>query len=154
MKVSTKARIVLKVSKYNVPLFLACCQAIYAAMNAHAASYGGAPVTPAAFQALIQALLSAQTGVKSRTIGAAALRDEARDALWVAVESLRIFVQGLCAASPESAVTLAQNAGMKLAASPKHNKPILGVKQGPQSGIAAIIVEAAIDHQCVMAQFF
>ena len=129
-----KVRVVLKVSKGNVPLFLACCKAVCAAMTAHAAAYAGAPITMAAFLVLIQNLEAGQAQVRTRVIGAAAARNEARDALVVAVEQLRVFVQTLCAASPQSAATLAANAGMKLAAVPVRAKPVLGVKEGPQGG--------------------
>ena len=139
-----KIRVVLKVSKYNIPLFLACCQAIHAAMLAHQADYAGSPVTLASFLLLIQALADAQLAVRKRTIGAAAARDEARDALFIAVEALRTFVQGLCQASPEKAVTLAQNAGMKIAAVPAREQLPLEVKQGPHPGIVVLLAHVAL----------
>src|SRR5512144_38801 len=88
MSALRKVRVVLKVSKYNIPLFLACCMAVHAGMLAHQADYIGMPVTLADFLILIQNLEAAQIAARKRTIGAAGARDEARDALFAAVEML------------------------------------------------------------------
>jgi hypothetical protein len=141
---SRKDRIVLKVSKNNVPLFIVCCQAVLAAWTAHQAQYAGAPITPAGFGALITNLVSCQQAVKNHVFGAVGPRNQARDALFTAVESLRIFVQGLSDASPEQALTLAQGVGMKLAAAPARTKPALGVKDGPQPGSVALVANAKL----------
>ncbi len=144
MSTQRKVQVVLKTRMNNVPLFLALCKSIYASMTAHLASYSGAPVTMATFQSQIQALDTAQTEVKTRTIGAAAARDLALDALAVTVEALRGFVQGLCTASPEQAVTLVQNAGMKIAADKTRDKPVLGLKQGLSTGVVILSANAKL----------
>jgi hypothetical protein len=120
-------------------VLLAVAKCVHAAMSAHASTYAAAPVAMATFLALIQALDEGQQGVRNRTMTGAE-RDLRRDAVWSALEALRVFVQSLCDESPEQALTLIQNAGLEVADAPVHAKPLLGVRQGPQAGM--VILEA------------
>jgi hypothetical protein len=153
MDLQRKVRFVLKAKKNNVPLFLACCKGMYAAITAHQADYAAAPVTMATFLSQIQSVDNAQQGIRNRTVTAAA-RNQLRDTLFTSAETLRVFVQGLGDASPEQAVTLAQNAGMKTAAVPVRAKPVLGVKQGPHSGIVVLSANARLLRKNKGRMFF
>src|SRR5262249_16651894 len=70
----------------------------------------------------------------AREAGAAGERDQIRDALLVMLETLRVYVQGLCSASPEQASQLASAAGMKLVAARTSTKLVLAVKAGKEAG--------------------
>jgi hypothetical protein len=153
MNLQRKVRVVLRATKNNVPLFLACCKAMYAAMTAHKDDYTASPVSMATLLAQIQAVDTAQQGVRNRIVTAAA-RNQVRDTLFITAETLRVFVQSLCDVSPEQAITLAQNAGMKTAAVPVRSKPVLGLKQGAHSGIVLLSANATLLRKNKGRMFF
>ena len=136
-------RIVLKTNKYNIPLLIIVLKAICAAMKAHPQSYPNPPVDLVTFLAQITDLDTKQQGVKNRSV-TAATRDKARDLAYASAESLRVYVAGLATVSPESAVTLAEDAAMKVASDAKRGKPLLGIKQGPHSGIALLAANVGL----------
>jgi len=143
MSVLKMVRIVIGASKSNIPLLIIVLQSICAAMKAHPQSFPNCPVDLAVFLQQVTDLSTANLGVRQRKVTAAA-RDKLRDVACVTAETLRVYVSGLAVASPESAVTLAQDAGMKVSASPKYQKPLLGIKQGPHSGIVLLTANVGL----------
>jgi hypothetical protein len=145
MSTVRKARVVTKAQKSKPAFFLAVCQAILAGITAHQNLFPNLPVTLAVLQAQIQALDSWQQQARRRIPGAAAQRNQALEALDVSVQALVAFVQGLVSAAPEQAETLAQAAGMKLAAAPNRSKPILAAKQKDgQSGVVYLAANVTL----------
>ena len=84
----------------------------------------------------------------------AATRNKARDDAFTAAETFRIYVFGLAMASPESAVTLAEDAGMKVAATPVRNRAVLGIRQGPHPGIVNLFAYVAVLVTAKGGRFF
>jgi hypothetical protein len=144
MSAVRKVRVVTKGKKTNIPFFLAVCKSILAAITAHPSLFPNLPVLLTLLQKQVQDLDDYQRQTKDRVPGAAALRNTARDDLFTSVEAIRAYVQGLCDTSPEQAATLAQSAGMKLAAASVRSKPILGAKQGPQPGVVNLEANATL----------
>jgi len=140
MNAVNKVRVVTKGKKYNVPFFLVVCQSILAGITAHSSLFSNMPVLLTLLQAQVAALVASQQQTKARIPGASQARDTARDELAVSIEAIRAYVQGLCDLAPQQAATLVQAAGYKLAVAPVRAKPILGAKQGAQSGV--VILEA------------
>lgn len=144
MSAARRARVVLRVSKYNIPAFLVVLQAVYGAINGHPSLFPSLPIPLAAFLALIQTLETCQKAVKARTPGAAGPRNDARDAAFTAVETIRIYIQSLCDQNPEQAATLVSSAGMKIALDPTRQKPVLGLKLGTETGVVLLSANAGL----------
>ena len=74
------------------------------------------------------------------------MRNGKRDALWTALQSLKMYVQGLAdLLAPEAAVALIQAAGMVVADIPIHTKAILAAKLGlAGSGIVRLVANATV----------
>ena len=124
---------------------LARAKIIYAAMLAAAATFVSPTVTMVAFLALIQALDQAQQAAATRAKGLATLRNTKRDAVWTAMESLRIYVQGLAdVATAENAAALIELAGLLVAGSASHPKAILQAKLTTTPGVVQLIANASI----------
>jgi hypothetical protein len=147
-------KVVLKAKKGNIPFLLAVLKAIYSGLNAHTTLFSSLPVALATFLSQVQALDAAQQNVKEKVPGAVAQRKILRDAAYGTAESYRAYLQSLCAASPEQAATLAQAAGMKLAASPVRAKSVLAAKQGLQSGEVVLSANATLLHKGKGDRFF
>ena len=145
MSATNQVRVVTKVKKNKVPLFLAVCQAILASITAHTSLFPNLPVLLTLLQSQVTLLDNLQQQVKLRVPGATAARNTARDQLAISVEAIRAYVQGLCQSSPAQAASLVQAASMQLAASPVRSKPILGAKQGKaQAGIVNLAANATL----------
>ena len=83
--------------------------------------------------------------MQAKQPGAAKARGAAFDALLTAAEQLRAYVEALCAnLSVEQATALAAAAGMKIALSPIHSKPILQANRGSLSGNVVLIANALL----------
>jgi hypothetical protein len=144
MSTVRKARVVLKANKKKPAFFLAICQAILAGITAHQNLFQNLPITLAILQAQIKALDDYQQQARRRIPGAAAQRNTALDTVDVSIQALVKYVQGLVTASPEQAETLAQAAGMKLAAVPNRSKPVLAAKQKDgQSGVVYLVANVS-----------
>jgi hypothetical protein len=84
-------------------------------------------VTMVAFLALITALVLAQETTRgTKAKGSASLRDAKRDALWSAMQSLQSYIQVLSdSMSAGNAISLIEAAGLVVAGTGAHTKPVL-----------------------------
>jgi hypothetical protein len=137
-------RLVLKARKSNVPFFLVILQAMFTGLKNHPQLFVTTPIDLAIFLSQIQNLVALQQSVKGGPKGAAAARDTARDVCYASAETLRVYVQGLCANAPEQSVTLAQAAGLQIQAASTRHKPALGVKQGAHPGEVLLSANAKV----------
>jgi hypothetical protein len=116
---------------------------MYAAFIAAVAMFPSPSVTMAAFLVLIQNLETLQTASKAGK-GLAAARNAKRDLLWIAMETLRVYVQGLAdELSVENAVALIQAAGLVVAQTAAHDKPILQANLVATTGLVELIANAS-----------
>jgi hypothetical protein len=143
MRSPHRTRAVLKAKKTNILFLLMLAKAIHAGFSANPTLLPSPPVQLAVLLDLIQKLDDAQQNLKK--IGAAA-RNVARDALYTALESLRMYVQELCdaGATPEQAAALITAAGMKVALVGSHPKPVIGVKLILPAGSVAVSANAGL----------
>jgi hypothetical protein len=144
MKTTAKPKAAFGTDKRNVPGVIARAKAMYAAIFAAIATYNALPVAIAAFLAMLDALVAAQTaatGTKAK--GLAAVRDSKRDTLWAAMVSIRAYVQQLAdAAAHADAIGLIEQAGLLVAGVPHHTKPILDAKLTTVPGFVQLIANA------------
>jgi hypothetical protein len=131
-----RVRAVLGIDKYKIGGVLTRAWAMYNGMDADKVTYAAASPDLPGFLVLIQSLTSAHQLVTARTRGAAAARDVQRDLLITGMESERMYVQTLADASgsPSRGVSLIQNAGLLVAASPAHTRALLTLRLGKQPG--------------------
>jgi hypothetical protein len=129
-----RVRAVLGINKHNIPAVLTRAQAMHNGLDADKVTYAGANPALPTFLTYIVNLTTAQQAVVTRVKGAAAARDVQRDILFTAMDTERIFVQGLADASPGHALALIQNAGLLVAQVTAHSKPILKLALGKQPG--------------------
>jgi hypothetical protein len=97
----------------------------------------------ATFQADIAALSAAESAVLSRAKGAVENRNEKLVILRTDLNNLRSYVETVAAAaSPTSADSLIESAGMTTRKVTPHDKPALAVKQGSVSGTVTLAAKA------------
>ncbi len=126
---STRPKASLGTTKVNNPGVLARAKIMYAAFIAAVASFPSPTVTMVAFLALIQAFEAAQDATPSGTKGLARIRNTKRNAVWSAMETLRACVQTIAdTMQPENAAVLIESAGLLVAGTAAHPKPILQAK--------------------------
>jgi hypothetical protein len=128
----------------NKAHYAAVASSVSAAYTTHAASYNGAPVDPNTFKTQVATLTTWQQQARDRVPGAAAQRDIALAVVATSMELLRAFVEQLCNASPEQAVTLAQGMGMHVSSRPPRAKVPLRVKQGDQPGTVVLYASVSL----------
>jgi hypothetical protein len=137
----------LGVVKTNIPRLLARSKVIYNALLLAAATlFVSPPVTLVTLLALIEALDEAEQAAAVKTFGLKAVRNGRRDLLWIALRSLREFVQGLADnLTTEDAIALIEAAGMVVLPAAMHDKPILQAKLGLLgSGIVHLVANAGL----------
>jgi hypothetical protein len=138
-------RVVMKLDTRRINILLGQIWAIYTAMNANHAQFPSPVVALATFLSLYQAAVVAQQLVQTKAPGAVAARGPSIAALLIAAESLRGYVETLCATlTLEQATALAAAAGMKIAGSPARNKPALQANRGSLSGNVVLIANALL----------
>jgi hypothetical protein len=121
-------------------------QAMHDAIVASAATFASPTITMAEFLILITALAAAQQYVlATRSTGSAAARDVRRNLVWMAMESLRVYVQGLCdVVSADAAIALIETAGLRVAATPVHTKPLLAATPTTTPGLVHLSANASL----------
>lgn len=118
---------------------------MYAAIIIAIASFPNLPIAMAAFKDLIDAMDTAQQATKKGTRGLASARNIKRDALWAGMELLRVYVQGLAdQISIDGAKALIETAGLLVANSAAHVKPILEVKVTTTPGRLLLFANAGM----------
>jgi hypothetical protein len=115
--------------------------AIHDALAQNATAFPSPTPTLVVFAGHIADLASTQAGSKTRAHGSAALRDVARKVVIQDCNELAAYVQAIAALTPESAATVAGQAGMRLRKPQQPSKPPLAVKQ-TLSGVVRIVAKA------------
>jgi hypothetical protein len=141
----SKPKASLGVAKINVPGVFARATLMQTAILAALALFASLPITMPAFLLLIEAAVAAQAATTSKAKGLAAIRDTKVDALWTAMQSLKVYVQGLCDATDAvSAVALIQQAGLLVARTAKSTKLLLTATFIPATGLVHLSVNARL----------
>jgi hypothetical protein len=139
-----RVRVAKRLPRKKIPALLALAKAIYQGMLANPALFPSPNPSLAVLLALITALEAAQVTAQTRVRGAAAVRDAKRDELVTALESEAMYLQTLCDASPEQAMTLIKAAAMDAAKLPVSAKPILQAKPGTQPGSVILVANETL----------
>jgi hypothetical protein len=137
------SRVTLHIKRSNVPHVIILAQAIFAAMSAHGPLFSVLSALIASLGTQTAALVVSQNAVKNKT-GGTAVRDADRDLVATTLESLRVGVQALCAASPEQAATLLQASAMKAVAAAVRAKPIVAAKLAVTPGVVNLVANAGL----------
>jgi hypothetical protein len=141
----TKPRAVTGCAREQSPGVLSRAKIMYAAILAVIGQFPNLPITMAAFLALIQPFDTAQQSMKGKPRGLASVRDTKRDAVWTAMQSLRIYVQSLADALPApEAIALIELAGLLVAGVPVHLKPLLVAKLTTLPGVVHLVANASL----------
>jgi len=131
----------LGVERVNVPGALARATIMHTAILAAVAMFASPPIAMAAFLLLIQAAATAQAATTSRTKGLASLRDTKVDALWTAMKTLKLYVQGLCdTVDAITATSMIDAAGLLVATHNAATKLLLAATYIPATGIVHLVV--------------
>jgi hypothetical protein len=140
-----KPKAAFGVTKINAPGVLARATLMHAAILAALAMFPSPPVSMAALLLLIQAAALAQSATAVKTKGLATLRDTKIDALWIAMQSLKTYVQGICDATDAvSALALIQQAGLVVSKTVRSTKLLLAATFIPATGVVHIVVNARL----------
>jgi hypothetical protein len=103
------------------------------------------PMNLADFEALIDATVDAQVAAEQGGKSLFSLRDVARNSLWAAMETMRVFIQNLADnAQPADARALIEASGLVLAKSSAHGKPLLQAVLGDVEGMVHVIANASV----------
>ena len=133
-----RTRVSLNVNKYNAPAVLALAKAIYNALIADPTQFPSpVPALPVVL-GQITAVETAQQAVATRARGTAAVRDAKLAVLVTSLEGLQTYVQGLCDASPEQALSIVTAAAMIAKKPPIRSKAELAAKLGAAMGIVRL----------------
>jgi hypothetical protein len=108
--------------------------AMYTGFSGDPGTYANPPIALSDFKLLITNVVTAQASVKARNIGAREKRDVELGLLLTGMEVERGFVQALADANPAKAAALITGAGLVVGGTAGHNKPLLGLRNGKQSG--------------------
>jgi hypothetical protein len=127
MSTIMKPRVVFGTGKRDIPAVLIRAMSMYDGFVANAVTLSSPTVTMVAFLALITALSVAQQAAKeSKGKLTSTARNAKRDALWTAMQSLQMYVQGLAdSLSAEAASALIASAGLHVAGIAARTKPVL-----------------------------
>jgi hypothetical protein len=142
MRAPPRVRAVFGEDFTKILSMLTRAQGMHDGMAADTATYSAPNPTLSVFQGLITNLDTAQQATTLRTKGAAAARNVHRGLLLTAMESERMYIQTLADANPSRAVVLIENAGLVVARPAVHEKALLTLRQGKQSG--TVICEANV----------
>jgi hypothetical protein len=133
---------VLKLPEYAAPRLLVQARAIVQSMTGNA--WFPAPLPSLkTVHAAIDALDAAQTATLARTAGTVAARDEKRLALVLLLQQLCSHVQATADATPESAATIIESAGMSVKAPRALPARVFAAKPGDVSGAVKLVAPVA-----------
>jgi hypothetical protein len=145
MSTATRPRASFGIEKRDIPGVECRAQAMHDGIVVNTSTFTSPPISMATFATLITALVVAQQNLTStRAKGAATLRDAKRDALWTAMDVLRSYVQSLAdGQSAQNAAALIEMAGLLVAETAVHSKPLLAAKLTPTPGVVHLEVNAS-----------
>ena len=145
MKKPVRPKPAFGVEREDVPGVLERADVMHMAFVASLALFPALPVTMAAFLLLLQAAQAAQSATLTRTVALAAVRDVKVDALWTAMKSLKTYVEGLAGTmSAVDATALITSAGLLVAQTPNHDKPLFSSRYVAATGIVHLAVNASV----------
>ncbi|MEI7891619.1 MAG: hypothetical protein WCI05_00925 [Myxococcales bacterium] len=140
-----RLRVILGLDREDFPGLLAGSKAIHSKMSENAALFPAPNPSMAVLGAQIAELNQSHQAVTiAKVKGMTGARGVKRDVVWSSLEMERAYVQSLVDASPELAASYAEAAGMKIAAAPSHDKPILQGKVTAKPGTVALIANASM----------
>jgi hypothetical protein len=125
-----------------VPALVKYSLAIVQAMTGNPSFPSPAP-TLAAVTAATNALEAAETATLARTKGSVPVRDEKRAALVTMLRQLGAYIQTVADATPETAVSVIESAGVGVRKTAVRKPRVFDVKQGPVSGSASLVAATA-----------
>jgi hypothetical protein len=127
MATESHPRASLGVKKKDAPGVAQRAQTMHDTLTLNAGLFPGIPITMVAFLALLTALILSQSTVKgTKATGSAQVRNAKRNALWSAMGSILMYVQGLAdTMDAANASALILSAGLVVAATQKRHKAIL-----------------------------
>jgi hypothetical protein len=129
--------------RINVPGVLSRAGIMEAAILLAIAMFPALPISMPAFLLLLQAATTAQLAAATRAMGLATLRDTKVDDLWDAMQTIRIYVQGLANnLDPVSGAALIQSAGLLVGKIGGYVKPLLAATLVPATGVVHLAVNA------------
>jgi hypothetical protein len=145
MSTVTRPRASFGVEKRDIPGVEGRAQAMHDGIVVNTSTFNSPPISMATFATLITALVLAQQNVtNTKAKGSATLRDAKRDALWTAMEVLRAYVQSLAdGQSAQNAAALIEMAGLLVAETAVHTKPLLAATLTPTPGVVHLEVNAS-----------
>ena len=145
MSTPAKPRASFGTGRVNVTGVLMRAGIMQAAILLAIAMFPALPISMPAFLLLLQAASAANLAAAVRTKGLATLRDTKVDDLWDAMQTLRIYVQGLANnLDPISGAALIESAGMLVAKAAKHLKPLMVATFDPATGLVELVVNASM----------
>ena len=126
----------------SVPALITYAQGIVKGLTGNAAFQSTAPTIPAVSEAITE-LQTAETAALARTKGAVATRNEKRAALVALLQQLRGSIQATADATPETAASVIQSAGVAVRKTPVRPKRVFAAKAGAVSGSVQLVTDAA-----------
>jgi hypothetical protein len=140
-----RLRVILGLDREDFPGLLTGSKTIHSKMSENAALFPAPNPSMAVLGAQIDEFdQSHQAVIVTKAKGMTGARGVKRDILWSSLETQRAYVQSLIDASPELAASYAEAAGMRIAAPPSHDKPILQGKLTSKQGTVALIANASL----------
>jgi hypothetical protein len=143
MSKPVKPKAKLGTLRVNIPGVLSRAGIMEAAIVLAIVMFPALPISMPAFLLLLQAAAAAQLAAATRAKGLATLRDTKVDDLWDAMQTIRIYVQGLANnLDPVSGAALIQSAGLLVGKTGGHVKALLAATLVPATGIVHLAVNA------------
>jgi hypothetical protein len=139
---------------YKRPLvFLSGCNAIYTGLNSNSKIFVTPnPLLPVLLGGIQDATMAHQNVATVR--GGAAVRNAKFAVLRTMMESELAYVQSLCDASPELALTIINAAAMKARNHSGYQKPLIGLKNALPSGTVLVYANAKLLDQTRRSKFY
>lgn len=95
----------------------------------------------------------AETAAQTRARGTIAVRNEKRAALVALLELLRAYLQSIADATPESAPSIIESAGLAIKKTPVHAPRVFSAKPGPVSGAVKLTAPTAGPRAAYLWQY-
>ncbi len=129
--------------RIDIPGVLSRAGIMQAAILLAIAMFPALPIGMPAFLLLLQAVAAAQLAAATRAKGLATFRDTKVDDLWDAMQTIRIYVQGLANnLDPVSGAALIESAGLLVGKSGGYVKALLAATLVPATGVVHLSVNA------------
>jgi hypothetical protein len=131
---------------HSVAAVLVLSKAVLQAVTANKTTFPSPNPSVAQFGSDISALDTAETAVKTKTVGTVAVRNEKLATVVADLRQLRAYVQLIANASPEQAASIAASAGMTLRKPVVRNKSDLAAKTTVSGSVKLVAKATAGSH--------